>query len=474
MNKVIIATIGTRDIQLKKEYLTSDKKIEALESFLPNKNDTNSITLYQARCAGKIIYENFDHVKSYLSLPILEPTLKHLQSADELILVATNQPEEHPNDTLYFAEIAQKWIMQHYAKQYPKIEIFNVRSSDVIRLDSMYGYFAKNFNQYPLNKLEEANELYLHLVGGIDALNNALRLTCMYLYPEKLKPELQVNESNSSVIEIKSFSRFLLAQNLHLAEKFAHRYDYAAITQLNVIHKKIRQLAEYAHHRLAFNFKKCNQLLDDIKIANDEPIKKLDFDKNNPEAYLKELYFNLCIKFQQENYVDFLSRIFRLYEAYLSLQVKKLLKIDYESHNWKENFLPVLKKIPELQAFLDQPLKVNKKEIQLKYDEDNPSTLLLKRILEFFRNKKEFDSDKFEFLETIENLSGLRNQSIAAHNFKAVTKKEIEEKIKPLQIDDFFNKLKELLETTDADNPYCIINKKIKDMIERSLKYEKI
>ena len=475
MNKVLIATLGTRDIQLKNEYYSSDNTIEALESFLEKNNNNNiqssKIRIRDVRNSGRILLDNYDKVKNYLSLPILEPTLKYLQKADLLILIATNQPEKHTNDTLYFAEIAKEWIIQHYANQYPNIDILIVDSSDVIRLDSMYDYFAKKFNEEPLKNIADAKELYLHLVGGIDALNNGLRLTCMYLYPEKLKPELHVNESNSSVIEIKSFSRFLSAQNLRLAEKFAGRYDYAAITQLIVISKKIRRLAEYAQHRLAFNFKQCDQLLKNIKFENDEPIIKLHFDKDNREAYLKELYFNLYIKYQQENYVDFLSRIFRLHEAYLSLQVKKLLQIDYQPYTWKKNILPKLEKKPELKDFLDQTFKVNGREEKLKYAEDNPSTLVLKKILEFFRNSEEFDSDKFEFLETIENLSNLRNQSIAAHNFKAITKEEIDNRIAPLKIADFFNKLKELLEITDADNPYCIINKKIKDMIERSLKY---
>lgn len=480
MNKVLIATLGTRDIQLEKEYGSSDNTIEALESFLEKNNNNNiqssKIRIRDVRNSGKILLDNYDKVKNYLSLPILEPTLKYLQNADLLIIVATDQPEEHPNDTLYFAEIAKKWIIQHYANQFPNIDILIVDSSDVIRLDSMYDYFAKKFNEEPLKNIADAEELYLHLVGGIDALNNALRLTCMYLYPEKLKPELHVNESNSSVISIRSFSRFLSAQNLRLAEKFAERYDYAAITQLIVISKKIRRLAEYAQHRLAFNFEKCNDLLKNDKKLDEDLrntlINQVNFDRKNIEGYMKELYHNMYIKYQQESYVDFLSRLFRLFEAYLLYKVSQITHIEYNENKWKENFENHLKQEPDLESFLKEPFKENGNSIQLKYLEEHPSTLTLLKILEYYTKNQKYEAENFKLLTSIRNLSNLRNKSIAAHDFNAVTKEEIVKRIAPLEIDGFFNKLKELLKIKDDDNPYYFINKKIKDMIERSLKYE--
>lgn len=474
MNKVIIATIGTRDIQLKEDYFNSDNKIVSLQSYLDkDKEGKYSKTFnHAARQAGEIIVTHYQQLAPFLCLPILEPTLKHLQTADKLILVATNQPTAHHNDTLYFAQIAQKWIMQHYTEQYTQIDILEVNTSDVIRLDSMYDYFAKSFNQEPLKSIEQANEIHLHLVGGIDAINNALRLSCMYLYPEKLQPELQVNEKDASVISVKSFSRFLNAQNLRLAEKFAKHYDYAAISQLN-IPKPIRLLAQYTQHRLAFNFEKCKAILHNNKNLNEdlrkELINQVNFDKNNTEAYIKELYHNLHIKYQQENYVDFLSRIFRLYEAYLNNQVLKISGIKYTQSNWKESFEIYLHKNPDLEDFLKNPIKASGKTFKLKYLEDNPSTLLLYKILEYFAKNNLYDDKNLELLNTIEKLAGIRNKSIAAHDFKAVSKEKIDAKIKPLIIDDFFEKLKQLLEINE--NPIEILNKKIEEQIQRSLTY---
>ncbi|MFN3952788.1 MAG: hypothetical protein ACK4KT_10345, partial [Thermaurantimonas sp.] len=100
------------------------------------------------------------------------------------------------------------------------------------------------------------------------------------------------------------------------------------------------------------------------------------------------------------------------------------------------------------------------------------STLTLLKILEYYTKNQKYEAENFKLLTSIRNLSNLRNKSIAAHDFNAVTKEEIVKRIAPLEIDGFFNKLKELLKIKDDDNPYYFINKKIKDMIERSLKYE--
>lgn len=85
-----------------------------------------------ARKAGEFINQNYDILKKHIKIPIIEPTLKHLQyevkNIDYLLLIATDQDNPRDTDTCYYAEIIKKYIAQNY-ENVPKIEIFKITSN---------------------------------------------------------------------------------------------------------------------------------------------------------------------------------------------------------------------------------------------------------------------------------------------------------------------------------------------------------
>ncbi len=189
MNITLVITVGTRDVQLK-EGFSENLPSKILEEFKPfHQKNTSFPGLYiieKPREAGSFLYKNWYFFKDNIILPIIEPTLKHLKKVDNLILVLTDQPKPHDRDTVNLKDIIVDTIKEkNYLENIPKFYTLKIHDNKVNLLDAMYDYVHEKLSDEPYcSILNESEKIYLHLVGGIDAINHAVRMSVMNSYGE--------------------------------------------------------------------------------------------------------------------------------------------------------------------------------------------------------------------------------------------------------------------------------------------------
>jgi hypothetical protein len=461
MKTALIATLGSRDVIIDKHIL-EEKYTDRIQNVFDKKGNLLS------RYAGELLLKEYNKLKNHIEIPILIPTLEYLlnkhEKIDLLILLATNQPDKHPNDTIYYAQIIQKAIAERFPKKFPDVRIKEIKENTVIFLDSMYNYFSGEFSKKPFCLLSEPEyeKIYLHLVGGIDAINTAVRLVAIKTFGKKIVAELYVNEQNKECIPILSVRQFLEENEKHSALRMLENYFYEGILSLEYLHDEIKIMSQYAHKRLLFDFEgAANQLKELSDKHRDWCNKELEairpLKEKNSDTLMKELFWNLYIKYHQKNYVDFLLRLFRLTEEILRRDVLTIINTGYTEDNWGKTFLLYLNQNHELKQWLETR--------KLKYEVDNPSTTLLLHILEYYSDKNQYDNNAYVLLSTIHSLAQIRNKSIGAHAFEKITEGEMNEKLKNhgFEISKLFAHLKSYLKI--EENPYDKLNQKIRSLL---------
>jgi hypothetical protein len=176
----------------------------------------------------------------------------------------------------------------------------------------------------------------------------------------------------------------------------------------------------------------------------------------------KELYWNATIKFHQEEYLDFLDRLFRLQEAVLRdcLETSELnltTDIDADNRGFKR-FQASVQRYPELMAYLETQ-RYN--GVRLEWQE--PYTPCLMAILRYLVENGRDDAPPqrqslLTILEEIDHLSPLRNKSPLGHGFDGVSLEKIHERVSgfsPVRLTPILQ-YSELY--TDAPNPYDRLN----------------
>ncbi len=496
MNTLII-TLGTRDIQLKTEDFThTNIPPQILEEYTQLKKETNSnksIYNIPARVLGEFLYRYFSFFLDYIDFPIVTPTLKMVEqegiTLDNVVLVATDQYEKHNQDTVYFGMVLEKFLI----KKYPNVKVYHLPvHENVISLHDMYDFMLEKLSTSPFKeKIFESENLYLHLVGGIDAINNAVRFVVLHLYSQdKSLVEVMVDEKRKQSFKIDIKTRFYTVLEYKFARRFVEKYNYAAILELHSIDIKIRTLAEYAHNRLIFQPEKAIQTLENNQkhfpksedsfielLIND--VKDLDKEKFT----MRQLYYSCFIKFQQGDYDDFLLRIFRFIEMLQLQEVINITGINYpEQNDWKQEFEKYLND-KENQRIDKEDLKLYLEKKEIRYLEDNPTTYLTENLLNYFiehdkelENSPEF-KQKMNFKNYVKDLKSLRNESIAAHGVDSFSHttiikklKKAKKKIYPDNIDEInllFREFRKILKI--EEDIYEKLNHKIIEYIDTGI-----
>jgi len=454
----LIITLGTRDVQIDLNVL----KEKFPEKYSEIVNERNNTLL--ARKAGEHIHKHFQELQKHLSFPIIQPTLEYLEGnaehIDFILLIATDQEKPHQNDTCFYAEIIKLYFAKKYTSFIKKVGIFKVEKNEVTYLDKMYSLFNQII---PSNKhfkeLSEHENIYLHLVGGIDAVNNAIRFNAVQFFGTKIKAELHVNEETKTAILVHSVRNFLQQNDINTAQKMIQNYFYEGIPSLNFIPEDIKNFSLYVQHRLMFDFKKAKRFLSDVQQSSvrDVHLKYMNsFKEEDKTLFLKELFWNAHLKYTQKNYVDFLLRFFRLAEEFLIQEVLKIINITYEERKWGENFKKYLADCPQMERWLEQK--------HLKYDTEAPSTYLLKHILEFLTDNNQYPKDDYKKISDLYELKEMRNKGIGAHSFDPPDDKAIKDKYEDKGICDW---LKVKLGISNELNPFDEINTHFQELLKQ-------
>lgn len=247
--------------------------------------------------------------------------------------------------------------------------------------------------------------------------------------------------------------------------KFLSRYDYDAVIEIleeaGIRDGDVYNLIKSCYFSINFEFKRA--LLEIEKMENStqnkreiqkliKNLKKLE--EGKPEEILSELIENIKIQIINEEYIDFLGRLYRLKESlfkYIFVNSKESKNYEILMHSYmlsKKNILYTLKK------------KYNIYNSNLIHGVTNYINKHVKKTKRMEKVLEILNSDR------LENLIKLRNDSPVGHGFRGVSREEIEEIYSnPMQIMQDLVKVCDLLDLEIYTNKYDDINEMIIYMI---------
>lgn len=253
--------------------------------------------------------------------------------------------------------------------------------------------------------------------------------------------------------------------------KFLQRYDYDGVLDIlieaGIESGDLYNLLKSCKYATNFDFKTSLNIikeLSDVMIERKE-IKNLitnleNLNNGDPEDVLSELIENIKIQIVNEEYIDFLGRLYRLKEAlfkyiFVNSKENKKYKVSMHGHMVsKKNILYTLKK---------------------KYNIYNGNLIhgVTQYIKRYLKKTKRMDK-VLEILngEKLENLIKLRNESPVGHGFRGVSKEDIEDIYgSPMEVVHDLIKACELLDLGVNTKKYEHINDIIIELLSRYVEY---
>lgn len=475
MQNILFITIGTRDINVDKNWLIEkfgEEHVAPLYSINPH----NKREFPLPRKLGAFLLEQGARFsKEYekkIELPIIAPCIQFLErkipateQVDEVWLVSTDQQEDEDsrywsNDTCYYADVIEKLLSTHRhskTKQsfFSKIKPIKV-TENVAYLDAMFDKFNQDLSNRKFLHLENVPRIWLLNQGGIDAINYGLMLNMLYRYGSKTTL-LSVNEKTQNCTVLNFTNQFTYEQEKRRLAQAVERYDYAAIKSMD-LSEPIKMLAAYAEARLNFDFEaaldRLQQMTDiDFRKIQETEILNLKKADENDASRTRELFWNARIKFSQEAYVDFVQRFFRIVEQLAMEAATRFLDFSYSHNTWTTDFETFINK-PEnqdLKIHLDNT-KIHGKKLDYLCMASVP---VFNAILEFY------EPGTHAFIKRIDPLRQLRNKGIGAHGWNPISRQHILDALKcnEQELEELMEEVAERLQV--GDDPFERINQAI-------------
>lgn len=424
----LIATMGTRDIQVPEKYR---KEVEKIVDLIPSKINPDNYLIKEPFEGGKKCLEK--KINSlFFDAPILFPGIQHILQdkgvIDTFYIVVTNQDErivneKHKrNDTFYFGKIFEEIIKV----KFPKNEIRKTKiialQEDISYYDKMYSYFTWFFREGAFKKIDPNDKLYILLQGGIDAINTSILLKSIEIFPNV---EQLVKPDQAEGVLPLDFPD-LFKQNF-MSERIKHAvesYNYISIPDLTT-KNFIRSLALFGHHLLNFNLENALKELDKcIKEGTEREkmvkIKNLLYLHHQNFTIKQKLWF-LGVKtaYLTDNMSLFLLKIFTLSENILKPLTEKILG-DSFGYDFKaekhERWNNLIDKKPGLREYLNN-IYINNNKLNSSY----PNRTAYYYIA---RHENMIDTEMDKFISYTNTLAILRNR--VAHELEGMDKKSIQ------------------------------------------------
>lgn len=426
IKKAAFITLGTRDVQLDRH------KLEASGGILQRHNgklfvniNNLSIEVREAgprqdqpaqegrlaivapREGGRLILEHWDTFREALCLPLIENFLKKMDEGGHwtILFVYTDQSvnsPHHANDTLYFKELARRYVQEKFSivKNFNEIAI-RENPADV---DFQYDSFHKKFKENTFKEIiKHSEELWLLPQGGLDQVNQALTLQLILHARNKLR--LFQQPENQDLKEIGFASKFLSTINCQIILDKAKRYDFKGILDFKDHTPRslnwLIKITELAQKLLQGTFYKSapsrkeilNILENNLKLRGGTPAydlvekfltwneKKIRERPTEPLMFYS-LYYSLRIAYLNEEWEDFLAQIFRISENALSYWMER---------HYKGSDPPILnfKKLRD-ENLRNKPEEENQKLLEVLEKICQPCTIQTLRSKKIFLNNPSF------------------------------------------------------------------------------------
>jgi len=497
MSKVLIISLGNRDIQLK-------EKIEGIEPYL-NKKDSSLLDKRLFREGSKKLFKKIDENEEILSkveIPIIKPLIEKLKirEYESIILLATDQKDASKNyrdqDTIYEAKIVEKILKKRYGLKEGKIrrEIIDFNVNNLERL-------MKRILRILIDN--EDKEIYLELSGGIPQFRTPIEIPLSWF--DNIKGYYSVKE-RGEVTDIKEILTGFqsLLKNKDLVKESIEKFDYAnALYLLKKLPKKQRiiSLIKIGIRKRNFEYEPANikkRFLEEGKKYTylvRVPRKKSDLEEEKEEYKNKilELLDYLETEVEAKRWNSFLAKLFRLSDAlglYLFTELYGKKDEELFKNILKEEEIKGKGEINRIKEILGEDYKKaneaftknKEKNINIKKEcDENELKIKVSAVFfyEIFKAKKEFE----KYTQIIEGmikgknhnsrtLRSLRNKGINAHSFKPATEEEIRTAVSDVK--DYYSKLRknvyDLLKENYKKNKYYVLNEAITKELDKEIK----
>lgn len=259
---------------------------------------------------------------------------------------------------------------------------------------------------------------------------------------------------------------YIDSKNKFLIEEMIDNYSYYAVEcilkRLDLDKGELFLVVSSCKYAVNFDFEtsleRINKIQKQIRLRKDiNSIANnlMDLTDGDPESIFCEFIENIKIKLIQEDYIDFLGRIYRLKEA--------LLKYIFVSNELGRKNLSMLGHMVSKKNIL---VILRKK---YKIYSPNLSIAITQYIARYMGRKKKIRSI-MEILNSyeMEGLINLRNESPVGHGFRGISRQDIEKNYgDPVFVVRDFIRVCELLDLEIKINKYDSINETIKVLLQK-------
>ena len=533
-SKIIFYNIGNRDIKIKNIGTNSYRMItktiseKNIKNEILDKEYDFSTPLIDALISYlKQDFLDEKEIENALSESKYQKNVK-------IIFFVTNQDQQHDKDTIYAGKILKEHlnhvfpyilitfieIRENPANYDAMLKIFDHEISNIkLSID-----YENQKRQETINTLlSQGTEILMALGPGTPAMNSALILGCIKYFPYNSNAlYLYKGDSIFRLIDIhhlihlermKSYYLYLKEKGFFEAAVKLHD-EYPEMTA-DLSGKRWQiHLDKIEAARVLFNY---NHIISDIDELGKYQIPKKEriiIEKNRKKYsllaiaqsaeqnlrelwkkevinlthqyfqtvfyFLEEIVYNIQIKLKQENYIDALGRIFRFEESALSLITEIIWKISYNEFNSKsDDFSKAVENNNALKEYFER------NNIECSTPNTRTYLFMMKFILDTKNRSREnlgtineIEKSHISKLEEIEQIISfleifktLRNKSILAHGFEAISKKRLlkiyDDKITKGSnlTNQFGNKITQLRNNSDISRIFYLILRKTLELV---------
>jgi hypothetical protein len=470
MKNYLIITIGTRDVQLRKDRVEASADWEIVKNLNPKTGREiisvrqNEVSLpvfanddfpdyftFSPRLGGKIIDDHLITFEPIVELPLIMPVIDNLATQDKMIdsvmLIYTDQQAEldakliktnhYNNDTLFFKDIITALLKKHSLLKNAVFDEYGIFEK-VANIDHQYQHFAEAKKGLLFDNSDEVQEIILLPQGGIDQINHAITLQLIQAFKHKVRL-LQKPEANGP-IELRFTHQFLNDLNKQKIIKHLEDYDFDKASDLYLTDNWQKKLCQYANLRLSLSLDKAIELTNNFNKVDKNLIgnafverlkvvssKSNKIEKNNIK--LKDLIIAFTILCYQKRYNDALIKLFTIFENLFKSQIEIQLNLTKDlgdvhnptlkSYDINQHWQTILNNIDS--SLIDF---LNNKGIWI----NNPNRLAYFHIFGYLLEKERVrcvltTSQLLNLGQLIEDLSGKRNN--IAHRLSSVSETEI-------------------------------------------------
>ncbi|HCX78374.1 MAG TPA: hypothetical protein DG577_03070 [Firmicutes bacterium] len=409
--RVLIANLGNSDVYVKGRKLTSQREEakQLLQDFIDVADD--------AKLVAEVAHD--------IDLPLLEAALEKCgEPVDLLVAFVTDQPSSvgekiWPRDTIEVGRLVKYLYEKNigkFAQKVKRVKIKIIQRPPNIYDDMMHVYPDMLKELELIEGIKDAdakNEVFISFTGGTPACNIALLYSSINaMSVPGYKRYLYTSESNGKAEFMHTQTMIGRIEILKFIEGLITRWDYDGVIQLldnSFSHDKhLLNLLKALESRLNFRFEDIDtdirgslpnyegNIFKELMEERDVLINAIDTVDTSapvhPEQLFNELYWSMRVRYEIGNYVDFISRFFRLVEGLLRLEACRINSCS----------------VAELKNLVD---------IQT----DQPGRLCLHHHI--LRNKKKANPDLVNWAIKANEIINLRHDTI--HDMKGLSKRSI-------------------------------------------------